>query len=102
MTAYAEAGLRTGKWQLSVTLRSLNGKYFDCSLRVPHFLESEELAFRRKLTDRLLRGKVSLSVQCTPISDTATDFSLLSREHFQKYWQAVKAASSSVGARLSR
>lgn len=101
MTGYGHATLRRGSWQIEVSLRALNSKYFDCSLRLPHFLEAQELSLRKMLSTVLIRGKVALSVQCTPIFSSRDSADPLDVKVFKRYWASFKHAASTVRAKVS-
>ncbi len=98
MTGYGTANMRVAQWQLDVQIRALNSKFFDCSLRLPRFLEPRELEVRNLLADVLVRGKVSLQVQCTPIQDNEQSIKSLDTRSFQHWWRTLKQAATQVQA----
>lgn len=66
MTGFAtktiEVSLLTNKAYLSMTLKSLNSRFFEATCKLPHALQSLEIEFIKLLKDSLHRGKVTLSI----------------------------------------
>ncbi|MDO7873331.1 YicC/YloC family endoribonuclease [Hymenobacter sp. ASUV-10] len=65
MTGYGQAHRETDTYTASVELKSVNSKTFDLSLRLPRFLQPQELEIRNLLAKGLLRGKINLNVDFT-------------------------------------
>jgi uncharacterized protein (TIGR00255 family) len=63
MTAFAETVLPLETGQLRLTLRSVNHKALDLSLRIPPSLFPLEAAIRAKVRDAAQRGKLDLTVE---------------------------------------
>ena len=101
MTGYGETSLETENWKIDLYLRSLNGKFFDCTLRLPRSLEAREMDIRKILSKTLLRGKLFLSLQCHRIDSAALGEESLNEELFQHYWRMLKKVSSHLGASVS-
>ena len=64
MTGFGSAVFSDGEKSITVEIRSLNSKFLDLSLRVPKAYSEFEPEWRNLVTDRLERGKVSLTVEC--------------------------------------
>ena len=62
MTGYGQAHRETDTYTASVELKSVNSKTFDLSLRLPRFLQPQELEIRNILAKGLLRGKINLNI----------------------------------------
>ena len=62
MTGFGQAVLNRGEINISVEIKSLNSKFLDLSLRLPKIFSDKELELRNLVTEKLERGKVSLSV----------------------------------------
>ena len=72
MTGYGKCEKAIGNYIISVEIKSVNHRYFECSFRIPkgyHFLE-EELKLR--IQKKLSRGKVEVSVTIQPIEEEGT------------------------------
>ena len=62
MTGFGQAHRETDTYTVTVELKSLNSKSFDLMLRLPRFLQAQELEIRNLLAKSLLRGKVNLAI----------------------------------------
>jgi uncharacterized protein (TIGR00255 family) len=67
MTGFGQASVNRNDFNISVEVKSLNSKFLDLSLRTPKLLNEKELELRNLIVDRLERGKVSLSIELTPV-----------------------------------
>jgi uncharacterized protein (TIGR00255 family) len=61
MTGYGRAEQSVNDKSFLIELRSLNGKQFEVTLKIPHLLKPYEFEVRNMLSEHLLRG----SVECT-------------------------------------
>lgn len=71
MTAFARAEAHTEHGYLAVEIRSLNSRHLDLSLRLPDALRDREYAWREQSRQRIVRGKVEISVRYEPILNLA-------------------------------
>lgn len=62
MTGFGRAETRVNSKQIVVELKSLNGKQFEMSTKLPPILRSYELDIRNLLSNTLLRGTIDLTV----------------------------------------
>ena len=62
MTGFGQAVLNRGDVNISVEVKSLNSKFLDLSLRLPRIFSEKELELRNLITEKLERGKVSVSI----------------------------------------
>ncbi len=62
MTGFGRSQTNCGDKVISVDIRSLNSKYLDINLRLPHLYKEKEPDIRKLLGQKLKRGKVDLSV----------------------------------------
>ena len=62
MTGYGKAEGVVGSKKISVEVRSLNGKFLDCSLRVPGLYRQKEMLIRGMAAKKVVRGKVDISI----------------------------------------
>ena len=62
MTGYGKAEGVVENKKISVEVRSLNGKFLDCSLRVPGLYRQKEMLVRSKAAKEVVRGKVDISI----------------------------------------
>ncbi len=71
MTAYASVEADTARGSLSFELRSVNHRWLELGLRLPDELRALEPALRERVSSRLGRGKVDLSLRWKPRADAA-------------------------------
>ena len=65
MTGYASREIQLENKQLFFELRSLNSKTADITIRTPSFLADSEASYRKILSEKLFRGRISLTVKST-------------------------------------
>jgi uncharacterized protein (TIGR00255 family) len=63
MTGYGHVLEDDGRIQINVEVRSLNSKFLDLGLRLPKIFSDKELEVRNLISEKLERGKVSLTVE---------------------------------------
>lgn len=63
MTGFGQATETIGDATVLVEVKSLNSKFLDLNLRLPRLFTEKELDVRNIITDKLERGKVSVSVE---------------------------------------
>ncbi len=64
MTGFGQATSSVGDLSITVEIKSLNSKFMDLNIRLPRMYAEKELEVRNLVTDRLERGKISVSVDC--------------------------------------
>lgn len=64
MTGFGQASSSVGDLSIAVEIKSLNSKFMDLSIRLPKAYSEKELDLRTGISDRLERGKISISVDC--------------------------------------
>lgn len=69
MTAYASAEIVTDAGALSCELRSVNHRYLELQVRLPEELRALESALRERVSARVARGKVDLTLRLRTSSD---------------------------------
>ena len=62
MTGYASESFIINTTKFLVEIKSVNSKNIDLSIRIPQILKSYENDLRKKLTDKLHRGKIEMNV----------------------------------------
>jgi uncharacterized protein (TIGR00255 family) len=62
MTGYGQGEITSGSFKLRISLKSLNGKYFDLDVRMSRNFAAFEPELRQRLREQLERGSVSASV----------------------------------------
>ncbi len=97
MTGFGQSVLRAGEATIAVEIKSLNSKFFDLSLRLPKLFLDKELEVRTLVTDKLERGKVSLSIEYVPGTVTSLK-SPYDKVLFAAYYEELKKLADLVKA----
>ncbi len=63
MTTFASQDISGDGWTCAMELKSVNGRYFDVHFRLPRWMGALEDRFRRRIQEKLLRGRVDFSLQ---------------------------------------
>ena len=71
MTGYGTAAAEMQQLRIMVEVRSLNSRYQDTTLRLPRALQRWEGEVRQMVTQRLERGKITLTVEWQPADQTS-------------------------------
>lgn len=95
MTGYGQAHRETDTYTASVELKSVNSKTFDLSLRLPRFLQPQELEIRNLLAKGLLRGKINLNIDFTRPS-VARVAAPINKEALLAAYHELKAVAESL------
>lgn len=72
MTGYGKSVLQLPTKKITIELKSLNSKNLDLNARMPSVYREKELAIRKKLASKLVRGKIDFSIY---VEATAEDSS---------------------------
>ncbi len=74
MTGYARITRVIGDWEIGVEVRSINHRYLECTVKVPHGYGFLEGWIRTTLQEKIHRGKVevNLSMRCRSLDETVT------------------------------
>ncbi|MEJ0054807.1 MAG: YicC/YloC family endoribonuclease [Bacteroidota bacterium] len=65
MTGFGQTTASLGEASLQVEVKTLNSKFLDLNIRLPRIFSDKELEVRAIITEKLERGKVSVSVEYT-------------------------------------
>lgn len=63
MTGYGQARWEGDGWVIGLEVRSVNGRYFKLSCRLPHEFGALERELEKRVRQRVVRGSVDLSVR---------------------------------------
>ncbi|CQB85959.1 conserved hypothetical protein [Chlamydia trachomatis] len=98
MTGFGKAEASTPTQKISVEIRSINSKQADISLRFPQEIRHIELAARKRVIEKLQRGKIDIFISFEQLH---TEPSLqLNSELGKQYWQLLKEFSESTSIPL--
>lgn len=73
MTGFGKAECTIAHQLVSVSIRALNSKQLELSLRIPQLFRDMEAEVRNLVSKSLMRGKVELSVMISPILELGTE-----------------------------
>ena len=96
MTGYASESFVINTTKFLVEIKSVNSKNIDLSIRIPRVLKLYENDLRKKLTDKLHRGKIEINVS-TEGKLSKEDVSI-NKEIIKKYIKELKRIDSSGAA----
>jgi len=71
MTAFASAERRTPQGVLECELRAVNHRFLELGLRLPEELRALEPALRARVSEKVSRGKLDVSVRLRPVEGAA-------------------------------
>ncbi|HLT74304.1 MAG TPA: YicC/YloC family endoribonuclease, partial [Ohtaekwangia sp.] len=69
MTGFGQCINDNGQVLMSAEVKSLNSKFLDLTLRLPKMFSDKEIEVRNLVSEKLERGKVTLSVDYLPYAD---------------------------------
>ncbi len=96
MTGFGRAEAKTHNTKVTVEIRAINSKQADISLRFPNEMRALEMATRKLVTKRLMRGKIDIFVTCDQINiEPAVTFN---SDLARKYWHSIKELSKQIDA----
>ncbi|MFY7919100.1 MAG: YicC/YloC family endoribonuclease [Chryseotalea sp.] len=95
MTGFGQATKETPELTVQAEVRSLNSKFLDLNLRLPKSLADKEIEIRTIISDKLERGKVSVSIefQKNVVGKTPVQ---INQELFKTYYQELAQLASAV------
>lgn len=99
MTGYGKASVVCGNRQISVEIKTLNGKQMDLSVKLPSIYRSKEFDIRAAVTKTLLRGKTDVFVTCETIESKAS--TPVDKKVFEDYFRQIEAASAPLGINVA-
>jgi uncharacterized protein (TIGR00255 family) len=97
MTGFGQSIKDDGQVLISTELKTLNSKFLDLSLRLPKIFSDREIEVRNLVSEKLERGKVSLSIEYQPYSDKNIKQSY-NESLFSAYYSELQKLADSVGA----
>jgi len=96
MTGYGKSVLHLSDKKVTIEIKSLNSKNLDLNVRIPSYYRVKELAVRKELASRLVRGKVDFSIYIDMTADetsTTVNKGVVS-EYMQQLRNVVQTGSS--------
>lgn len=97
MTGFGQAGVDDGQVQISVEVKTLNSKFLDLNIRLPKSFSARELEIRNFLSEKLERGKLSITIEYQRQADKAVRQSY-NETLFVAYYAELKRLADRVVA----
>ncbi len=97
MTGYGSVNAQGPGFDVHVEIKTLNSKFLDLVMRIPKELGEIEAEIRNLITERLVRGKVMLTVELTRSAD-AEPTQQYNEALFEKYYEILRSMADRVGA----
>lgn len=100
MTGYGLANYEDEKVVISVEVKTLNSKFLDAFIKLPRAFSEKEIEVKTLLSEKLERGKVSLSVDFQNKEGLSPKISL-DKDLFKLYYQQYHDLAKEVGGNTS-
>lgn len=85
MTGFGKAESNIGTKKVTVEIKSVNSKTFDCNLRTPSFFREKEMEVRTLLSKELVRGKIDVNVNYTSLETEQQYF--INKDLVKRYYE---------------
>lgn len=93
MTGFGLSSQTIEGCSVSVEVKSLNSKFADINLRMSSQFSSKEIEWRKRISDLLERGKISVVIEVT---NDASEQTLIDQEQFEKYFSLYKNLGNNI------
>jgi uncharacterized protein (TIGR00255 family) len=97
MTGFGQSTFDDGQRQINIEIKSLNSKFLDLNLRLPKVFSEKEIELRNLVSEKLERGKVSVSIEYQRYGDTSLK-QAYNKTLFTAYYRALEELAGDVGA----
>lgn len=97
MTGFGSAEAESSTHRVKIEIKTLNSKFLDMVQKIPRELADKELEIKNIVTQYLVRGKVNLTIELTPLhlEEPAVH---INEELFVSYYKKFQELAMRVGA----
>jgi len=92
MTGYGKTEIQLPTKKVTIEVKSLNSKNIDMNVRMPSYYKEKELNIRKKISKRLVRGKVDFSIYVETIGENMS--SQINQDTIKSYMSQLKEISN--------
>lgn len=94
MTGYGFKEVILENSQVSVEIKSVNSRFLDLNIYMPPFLNPIESTIRQLITEKVVRGKIDLTIRYRDQSDSSVIY--VDPKAVEKYYRALKDVVSAL------
>lgn len=95
MTGFGQSSHDDSRVQINTEIKSLNSKFLDLNLRLPKIFSEKEMEVRNMISEKLERGKVSVSIEYQPYGEKEIQQSY-NEVLFEAYYEELKKLAHKV------
>jgi uncharacterized protein (TIGR00255 family) len=95
MTGFGKAEFEVNNKKITLELKSLNSKQIDISVRIPSVYREKEIEIRREMAEKLVRGKIDLSIYVENHGSESN--SKINESILISYYKHLKRIAESLG-----
>lgn len=95
MTGYGRAVSESGALRIEVEIRTVNGRLFKFSAKIPQELNAYEAAIKKRIANKITRGSVYVSLV---YEDNSTATNLVNRELLFRYYKEMQEIATALSS----
>ncbi|MBQ0039726.1 MAG: YicC family protein [Treponema sp.] len=95
MTGYGYKEEIVDNTQISVEIKSVNSRFLDLNINIPSFLNPIESRIRKLVSDRIVRGKIELTIRIR--DNNSNTMVSVDTETAKKYSEAIISVAKALG-----
>jgi len=99
MTGFGSYTQSNTNTSITSEFKTLNSKFLDLSIKLPRSLSSKEIEIRNLISDHLVRGKVSFTIQIESINNSEN--LVTNKELFKEYYQHYLSLEKETGKQFA-
>ncbi len=96
MTGFGSIQIDNDDHSVSVEVKTLNSKFLDITIRLPRQFNDRELEIRNLISQKIVRGKVTMNVDFEPKGELAPK-AHFNKQLFSQYYNQLEELANEVG-----